>query len=431
MNQEWNKGLSLKPEVIEKCKKIKPIDIMVGVLCKDVEATVLNVLNVVNEGLYQYFPDYNKSIVVCEGGSTDKTLEAINLFQPYNRNKLIITNDITSGGKGAGVMTIFEIAHEAEAKCVVLIDGDLLSIKPQWVHTIANPIKYGRADLTVPYYIRDKYDGVITNNLVYPFTRTLYGIDIRQPIAGEYAISRNLYELLRKHPLFPPDFGVDIFILTVAAAEGMYVKEGLFSLKIHESTTHYLEPEKFLIPMFRKVTGCMFELAKHYEKYWKNRPECWRTRYYRECFSQKPIPVKIDIDNLQKSFRDEFQSTKEAMKKCLPEDIMNELENVVNNSNSFDPLLWSKIVYNYAAGYKRTNTEAEKYALLDSLKTLWIGRFVSYAIETKDMDINEAEKVLQKQAEVFEENFDYLLSVYSQENTCDITSKEHTEHTIH
>ena len=235
MKQEWNKGLDLKPELVEKCKEIKPVDILVGVLCKDVEATVLNVLNVVNEGLYSHFPDYNKAIVVCLGESSDNTDKVIDLFQPYNSIKKIVTNDITKGGKGAGVMTIFEIAHEAEAKSVILMDGDLLSVKPAWIQTIANPIVYGRTDLTVPYYIRDKNDGVITNNLVYPFTRALYRIDIRQPIAGEYALSKNLYELLREHPLFPPDFGVDIFILTVAAAEGMYVKEGLFSLKIHES----------------------------------------------------------------------------------------------------------------------------------------------------------------------------------------------------
>ncbi|HEC88969.1 MAG TPA: hypothetical protein ENI44_00095, partial [Thermoplasmatales archaeon] len=64
MNQTWNRGISLDKEVIEKCEKIKPIDIMVGVLCKNVEATVLNVLNVVNEGLYQYFPDYRLAISV-------------------------------------------------------------------------------------------------------------------------------------------------------------------------------------------------------------------------------------------------------------------------------------------------------------------------------------------------------------------------------
>ena len=35
MNQSWNEGLSLKPEMIEICKQIKPIDLIVGVLCFD------------------------------------------------------------------------------------------------------------------------------------------------------------------------------------------------------------------------------------------------------------------------------------------------------------------------------------------------------------------------------------------------------------
>jgi len=414
MNQEWNKNLHLDPKVVKRCKQIKPVDIIVGVLCKDVETTVLNVLNVINEGLYRYFPDYKKAIVICEGNSSDKTNETINLFQPYNSIEKIIAHDLTEGGKGAGVMTIFEIAHEAEAKSVVLMDGDLLSIKPRWVETISNPIIYGRADLTVPYYIRDKNDGVITNNLVYPFTRTLYGLDIRQPIAGEYAISKNLYEVLRNHPLFPPDFGIDIFILTVAAAEGMYVKEGLYSLKIHESTTHYLEPEKFLIPMFRKVTGSMFEIAKYYENYWKDRVcSQFRSKQYRECFSQKPIPVLIDIDGLQKSFQKEFSTSKDIMKHFLPEPIIQTLEkNILQNGEPLQSDLWAKIVYHYAAAYKKTNRDPDKYLLLDSLKTLWIGRFVSYAQQTKDMDINQAEKILQEQAVVFENNFDYLRSIY-------------------
>ena len=412
MNQEWNKDISLKSDIVEKCRETKPVDVLVGVLCKDVEATVLNVLNVINEGLYRYFPDYKKAIVICDGDSSDNTREAIGLFQPYNSIDKIVTTDITSGGKGAGVMTIFEMAHEADAKSVVLMDGDLLSIKPGWIESIANPIVYGRADLTVPYYIRDKNDGVITNNLIYPFTRALYGIDIRQPIAGEYALSKNLYELLREHPLFPPDFGIDIFILTVAAAEGMYVKEGLFSLKIHESTTHYLEPEKFLIPMFRKVTGSMFELAKYYEDYWRSKPARWHTKLYRECFSPKPIPVKVNIPEMKKSFETEFESTKNTQRQFLPDEIVTKLEDIVDNNKIFDSELWVKIVYHYAAAYKKVTNDSDKYQLLDSLKTLWIGRFVNYANEVEGMDINDAERVIQKQAEVFEEKFDYLKSIY-------------------
>ncbi|RLI58892.1 MAG: glycosyl transferase family 2 [Candidatus Asgardarchaeum californiense] len=412
MNQGWNKNASLDPEVIKKSKEIKPIDIMVGVLCKNVEPTVLNVLNVINEGLYRYFPDYKKAIVISRAESTDNTDGAIRLFQPYNSIHKIVKKDMINEGKGAGVMTIFEIAHYAGAKCVVLMDGDLLSVKPGWIQTIASPIIYGRADLTVPYYIRHKYDGVITNNLVYPFTRALYGIDIRQPIAGEYAISKNLYELLRQHPLFPPDFGVDIFILTVAAAEGLYVKEGLFSLKIHESTTRYLEPEKFLIPMFRKVIGSMFELAKYYEDYWKSKPVLWHSKFYRECFSQKPIPVLIDIEKMKKTFKDEFLASKNTIKQFLPESIVKELEKIVSNGSSFDSDFWVEVVYNYASAWKNQKTESEKYLLIDTLKTLWIGRFVAYANEVEKMDMNDAERVIQKQAELFEEKFDYLRSIY-------------------
>ena len=405
--------MSLKPEIIKRCKKIKPIDIIVGVLCKDVEPTVLNVLNVINEGLYRYFPNNTKAIVVSCADSTDNTDEAIGLFAPYNTIEKIVTRDIANSGKGAGVMTIFEIAHYANAKSIVLIDGDLLSIKPIWIKTIANPIVYGRADLTVPYYIRDKNDGVITNNLVYPFTRTLYGIDIRQPIAGEYAISRNLYEMLRQHPLFPPDFGIDIFILSVAAAEGFCVKEGLFSLKIHESTTRYLEPEKFLIPMFRKVVGSMFEIAKHYEEYWKNRNEFWHEKHNRECFSSKPIPVKVNIPIMEKSYKKEFNKNKDKMREYLPDDIMKELEHIIINGGKLNSEIWSRIVFNYAAAWKKVQSDDDKYELIDSLKTLWLGRFVSYAVEVKDMDINEAEKIIQDQAQIFEKNFDYLKSAYN------------------
>jgi cell fate (sporulation/competence/biofilm development) regulator YmcA (YheA/YmcA/DUF963 family) len=100
------------------------------------------------------------------------------------------------------------------------------------------------------------------------------------------------------------------------------------------------------------------------------------------------------------------------MRKILPKDIVTDLEKITKNIKNFDSELWAEIVYNYAAAYKNIKNEEDKYKLLDSLKTLWIGRFVSYAIEVKHYDMNEAEKVIQKQAEIFEEKIDYLKSIY-------------------
>lgn len=411
MHQEWNKHVRLPDEILTQCEQIKPVDILIGVLCKDVELTVLNVLNVVNEGLYTYFPDSRKCIVISEGKSSDKTSDVLNLFEPYTSIKKIVTEDMTDGGKGAGIMTILEIAHQTEAKCIGLLDGDLLSVKPVWIQQIINPIFYGRADLTVPYYIRDKNDAVITNNLVYPFTRALYGMDIRQPIAGEFGLSQLLYEMLRSHPLFPPDFGVDIFIVTVAAANEMKIREALYSLKIHESTTRYLEPEKLLVPMFRKVSKSMFDLALHYEHQWKNTTRIRKKIRYRHSFSKKPIPVKVDIEKLKHSYIHEFKTKKDVMKNYLPAEHMKKLIDVVENHGMLTADIWAEVVYHHLASYKRANNVHEKSLLLETLKTLWIIRFVSYVNETQHMDVNEAEDVIQKQAEIFEQKIEYLRSI--------------------
>ena len=50
--------------------------------------------------------------------------------------------------------------------------------------------------------------------------------------------------------------------------------------------------------------------------------------------------------------------------------------------------------------------------ILDALMVLWMGRFASYVNETKDMETEEAEEEIERQAEIFEEERDYLISIY-------------------
>jgi hypothetical protein len=350
-------------------------------------------------------------IVVSDGFSSDRTIELANIFQPYNGIKKIVTKDMVSGGKGAGVKTILEIAHQVNAKSVVLLDGDLLNIKPEWVYEFALPILYGRTDLIVPYYIRDKYDGVITNNLIYPFTRALYRLDIRQPIAGEYGLSKNLYEMLRAHPLFPLDFGIDIFIVTSAVANSMEIREGLFCLKLHESTTRYSNPEELIIPMFREVTDSMFSLAHYYEGFWRNQKNGGNITT-RDFYCKNPIPIKVGLEEITAHFKHGFNTSKQLTKNILPEDVMIRINKVMKGDEKFDEILWAETVYNFAAYYKNLTPSKNKFNTLNALKTLWLGRFVEYVVETKDMDLNGAEAVIQRQAQVFEDKRDYLIFIY-------------------
>jgi hypothetical protein len=200
----------------------------------------------------------------------------------------------------------------------------LLSVRPQWIEHLGQPTIYGTADLVVPYYVRYKYDGVITNNFAYPLTRALYGINLRQPIGGDFGVSFEFSYRLLEHPFFPSHFGIDIFMTTVAAAEGMGVQEVLLGLKLHESTTKYIDPGTHLAPMFREVVGTMLDLMMHYEDVF-----------------EKIISASIA--------NDVFKELERASKK-EPVDIA--------------PDLWAKIVYNMAAAYKKNGKREFRYLML-------------------------------------------------------------------
>ena len=50
-----------------------------------------------------------------------------------------------------------------------------------------HPVHEEGFDFVAPCYLRHKFDGAITNSIVYPVTRALYGCRIRQPIASEFS----------------------------------------------------------------------------------------------------------------------------------------------------------------------------------------------------------------------------------------------------
>lgn len=63
--------------------------------------------------------------------------------------------------------------------------------------------------------------------------------------------------------------------------------------------------------------------------------------------------------------------------------------------------LWAQIVYHSLNYYEQKRDRKE--GILEILRILWQGRLASFAIETKDLDMEQSEKVIQQQAGAFKE----------------------------
>ena len=87
---------------------------------------------------------------------------------------------------------MFEASERLEAKVCAVVDSDIRSITSNWMKYLLDPVLEKGYQFVSPVYMRHKYDGTITNNIVYNLTRALYGKRIRQPIGGDFAFSREV-----------------------------------------------------------------------------------------------------------------------------------------------------------------------------------------------------------------------------------------------
>ena len=402
---------SLRKRAEEWINKTGKIDILVGIPSYNNEDTISYVVEQVGSGLFKYFKDYRTGIFVSDGGSTDNTREnAENTKIDLKVSKIV---DIYRGipGKGTSFRAIFEAAKKLDTKVIIVVDSDLRSITPEWINALAKPVLEKKASFLSPLYKRHKYDGTITNMIVYPVTRALYGKRVRQPIGGDFAFSGELAKMYSEKDVWMSDiakFGIDIWMTTVAINETNSIAQVDLGVKIHNAK----DPAQDLVNMFIQVISTMFFLMNDYEDNWLNITGSEEVETISDVSNNFKMPeIKVNLKKLYDEFLDGFEQFKSLYKDILSPESFNGLEKSYRkkkrgNGLHIDSNLWSYIVYDSA--YTFHNWLRNRRRLINILAPLYFGRTASYVEETENMSWKQAEELIQKQAEIFENNKEYL-----------------------
>ena len=177
----------------------------------------------ITHGLAKHYREKRSVIFIADGGSTDDTREAAKEFQIKPWQEKIVSIYRGPAGKGTALRSVFEAANRLNVSVCAMVDSDLRSITADWVKYLLDPVLEKGYQFVAPVYVRHKYDGTITNNIVYNLTRALYGKRIRQPIGGDFAISRDVAKFYAEQDVWLTDvarFGIDIWMTTSAITQG-------------------------------------------------------------------------------------------------------------------------------------------------------------------------------------------------------------------
>ena len=395
-------------------------DIVVGIPSYNNAKTIGHVVRAVDAGLAKYFPDKKAVIVNSDGGSKDGTSEVIK-NAAIDHNALLIQHPLSMAhrvttpyhgipGKGSAIRTVFQMAVDMGASACAIVDSDLRSITPEWIELLLAPVLKEGNDFVAPLYDRHKFDGTITNSIVYPLTRAFYGKRIRQPIGGEFGFSGKLAEFYLKQDVWETDvarFGIDIWMTTEAIANDFRVCQAFLGAKIHDPK----DPGSDLSEMLVQVVSSLLDLTEKHSDKWKEVKGSIDVPTFGFRYHVGLEHVKVNVERMLKIFREGQCNLKGIWLDVIGSGDLGEVLVLGAQSDrdfSFPLKLWTRIIYDYAIAYHKKKLPPQH--LIKSLVPLYLGKTASFVMEVEEMDKDGAEAEIEKLCVEFEANKEYLVN---------------------
>jgi glucosylglycerate synthase len=401
-----------RQDVRKKLMQIGEADILVGIPSFNNAHSIGHVVRAVQAGLAKYFPDRKTVLVNSDGGSADGTMEVVHQTTIDDFRSILVSHRMGSfskiaipyhgiPGKGSAFRAIFEIASALNVKACAVVDSDLRSITPEWIELLIKPIMDDGYDYVAPLYQRHKYDGTITNSIVYPLTRTLYGKDVRQPIGGDFGFSGNLAGFYLTKDVWETEvarYGIDIWMTTTAIANNFRICQAFLGAKIHDAK----DPGSDLSAMLYQVVGATFDLMEEYRETWKKIEATEAVPVFGFTYDVGLEPVQVNIERMLDRFRLGAHELGPVWNDVLSRETMDFLLRLADGSggNFYMPdSIWVDIIYSFALAAHRKVINREH--LLKSLTPLYIGRTASFVIDTREASGPEVEDRINKLCEEY------------------------------
>ncbi len=399
---------------------LKDVDIVVGIPSYNNARTIGHVVRAVEAGLTKYFAGRRAVLVNSDGGSSDGTADVVraasidfdSVMLDHRKGGFhkLVTPYHGIPGKGSAFRTVFEIAQQLEAKACAVVDSDLRSITPEWVELLIKPVLEEDFDYVSPLYMRHKYDGTITNTIVYPLTRALYGKRIRQPIGGDFGFSGRLASFYLGKDVWESDvarFGIDIWMTTTAIANGFKICQAFLGAKIHDAK----DPGADLSAMLHQVVGSVFDLMEEYARTWRTIKGSEAVATFGFVYSVGLEPIKVNLEKMIEKFQMGVRELAPFYQTFLPDDVMATLHGLAGRSDRgafvYPDAAWVRTVLHFALACH--GKVASREHVIKSLTPLYLGKVASFVIETWDCTAEQVEKRLEELCLSFEGEKGYLI----------------------
>jgi glucosylglycerate synthase len=414
----------LTDDFVSQLINIGEVDILIGLPTYNNAKTIGSVIAAVQAGILQSFSRDRAAIIDADAGSRDGTPELVSNAsiddvqqRAFNRVALRTLHSIStrygnSVARGTALRTILAAAELLRAGATAIVSPDSSSIKPDWLRVLLKPISTENFDLVLPTYARHKFDGLLITNLLYPVTRAIYGLRIREPYASEFAFSSRMGSQFLAQNSWNDESaraGCEVRFTLAAIAGDFRIGQSFLGTKNHVER-HAAD----LVPALRQTIGVLFGSMESNFSLWSSKT------------GSQPIPTigaeqeftiqaqRVNRKRLHEMFRSGVAELESVFRSILSPGTLAELQGiaVLEEDDFYYPEeLWVKTVYEFAAAHHQAVINRDH--IIQALAPLFRGRALTFLLENRQASAAKVEANIERLCLEFERLKPYLLEMWT------------------
>ena len=412
----------LSDDFVRELMNVGDVDIVVGVPTHNHARTVGQVVQAVRAGLLKYFPRERSVIINADGGSRDGTQD---LVRAASISDLSVASDVhalrtlhsistqyeAGPANGIALHTILAATDLLQARACAIVSPESTTLEPEWMERLLRPVFRDGNGLVLPVYRRQKFDGLLIRNLVYPMAKTLYGCSVREPYPADFAFSGELGSRFLSQDIWNQEQGrrgTELWMTLWAAVGRCKLTQSFLGTK-----TRREDAPSDLVGAMRETAGTLFSSLDAYTSVWHSTPEPVEA----PCVGCEPAvaeePSRLNRKRLHDMFTFGMQELDPVFLSILTTPTHDELKRLAGLPEDkffYTGELWARTVYEFATAFHKAVIGRDH--IVQALVPLFRGRAHTFLTENRDASADEMERNIESLCHAFETEKPHLVDLW-------------------
>jgi len=410
----------LSDDFLHELISVGEVDILIGVPTYNNAATVGPLLRALDDAVLRTFARERVVVVNADGGSRDGTPEAL-VAQPLDDHQgahgliqLRTVHRITAHYRGQpssamALRTILAAADLLSAKSCAVLSPTSAHVTAEWIEHLVRPTFRDAFDYVAPLYRRNRHDGLLIRQALYPFGRAAYGRRVRELHAEDFGFSGAFASHCLAHDAWHQHAvqqGPATWMALESLSGGFKVCQAFLGAKSRsESTT-----DGDAVSVIQRSAGTMLWCLDTNPASWRDKTGSEPVPTFGPDHEFSDEPARTNKKRLFELFRNGVNELTPILSQILHPETLAAVQTAATGEAGnlrFEDNLWVRVLYDFAASYHRTVISRDH--LLQVFTPLYRGRVCSVLGAQRSLSGEQIEQSTEALCLEFERLKPYLL----------------------